>query len=135
MADIKSTKQTVGNTAENIFSFLSDFNNFKNLMPEQVKDWQSTEDTCSFTIQNLPAISMKIHEKLPFTKIVYTSHSETPIKFELIYFLKNKSASQTETQLIFKADLNPMLSMMVAKPLQNFVDILNQKLKEFFEKK
>jgi len=71
-------------------------------MPEQVKDWQSTEDSCSFTIQNLPSISMKIHEKIPFTKIVYTSQSETPIKFELIYLLDKNSALQTETQLISK---------------------------------
>jgi len=115
MSEIKSEKLEVNNSAEKIFSFLSNFNNFKSLMPEQVSEWKSTEDTCSFTIQGLPSIGMKIHEKIPFKKITYTSQGNSPLGFELI--------------------LNPMLSMVASKPLQNFVNILNQKLKDFFSKK
>ena len=34
-------------TAKEVFDFLSDFNNFQKLMPEQVVDWKSTADECS----------------------------------------------------------------------------------------
>ena len=135
MSEIKSEKLEVNNSAEKIFSFLSNFNNFKSLMPEQVGDWKSTEDTCSFTIQGLPSIGMKIHEKIPFKKIVYTSQGNSPLGFELICMLNENIHEKTETQMIFKANLNPMLSMVASKPLQNFVNILNQKLKDFFEPK
>ena len=133
MSEIKSEKLEVKTSAETIFTTLSNFNHFKQLMPDQVIDWKSTEDTCSFTIQGLPAISMKIHEKIPQKKIVYIAQGNSPLNFELICLLNESAEKQTETQMIFKADLNPMLSMMVSKPLQNFVNILNQKLKDLFE--
>ncbi len=135
MSEIKSDKQIIENSAETIFQFLSDFNSFKNLMPDQVIDWKSTGDTCSFTIQGLPAISMKILEKIPYKKISYASQGATPLSFELMCMLSEINGTSTESQIIFKADMNPMISMMASKPLQNFVNILNQKLKEFFEKK
>ena len=31
---------------------------------------------------------------------------------------------------IFEAELNPMMKMMVAKPLGNFLNLLSEKLKE-----
>ncbi len=37
-------------------------------------------------------------------------------------------------QIIIDADINPMMSMMVSKPLQNFVNILAQRLKDLMEK-
>ena len=135
MSEIKSEKLDVNNSAEKIFSFLSNFNNFKSLMPEQVIDWKSTDDTCSFTIQGLPGIGMKIHEKIPYKKVVYISQGNSPLGFELICMLIEKTQADTETQMIFKANLNPMMNMMVSKPLQNFINILNQKLKDFFEAK
>jgi len=100
------------------------------LMPEQIINWQSTETNCSFTIKGMTDLSMQIKEKMPFHTILITSFGKTPFEFELKCSFEAINANQTESQLIFFADLNPMLSMMASKPLQNFVNMLNVRLKQ-----
>ena len=130
MKKIESEKLLIHNSQEKIFLFLSNFNNFGKLMPEQIINWQSTETNCSFTIKGMTDLSMQIKEKMPFHTILITSFGKTPFEFELKCSFEAINANQTESQLIFFADLNPMLSMMASKPLQNFVNMLNVRLKQ-----
>jgi len=133
MKSFKSGEILINKPPEQIFNFLSNLNNFEKLMPEQIANWKATENSCSFTIQGMADIGMKIQEKIPYSKIVIVPDGKVPFEFELVCSLKNISSDKTETQLIFNADLNPVLSMMASKPLQNFVNILGGKLKEYFE--
>jgi len=133
MTKIESEKLSINNSAENIFTFLSNFNNFEKLMPEQIINWQATEDTCSFTIKGMTDIGMRIKEKIPNSKIVIVPDGKVSFGFELLCLLEETAADKTNTQIVFNADLNPMLKMMAAKPLQNFVNLLVQKLKELFD--
>lgn len=133
MKHIESDKILINCNQDRIFNFLSNFNNFGKLMPEQIINWQSTEDTCSFTIKGMTDLSMKIKEKIAFHTILITSYGKVPFDFELKCSFEDFGNFQTQSQLIFIADLNPMLSMMASKPLQNFVNMLNSKLKETAE--
>ena len=133
MKQIESDRIVINNSRELIYNFLSNFNNFGKLMPEQIINWQSTENSCSFTIKGLTDLSMKIKEKMPIEQIVIESDGNVPFTFELKWFFKEIENNQTEVQLLFLADLNAMMSMMVSKPLQNFVNILVVKLKELIE--
>ena len=63
MATFKSDKITIQKSQEDIYAFLSDFNNFEKLMPEQVTNWQSTDESCSFTIQGMADLKMKMERK------------------------------------------------------------------------
>jgi hypothetical protein len=134
MVEIESDKISIKCSSEKIFNFLSDFNNFGKLMPEQVTNWKATEDTCSFSIQGMAELAMKITDKTPTTRIVYSSESPSPFNFTLVINLGNISESECSSLIAFNADINPMMKMMLQRPLQNFVNILNQKLKETFEK-
>ena len=129
MKAIESEKLIINSSQEKIYHFLSNFNNFGKLMPEQIINWQSTETTCSFTIKGMTDLSMQIKEKMPFHTILISSFGKTPFEFELKCSFEALDANKTESQLIFFADLNPMLSMMASKPLQNFVNMLNVRLK------
>jgi len=133
MKQIESERVVINNSKELIYNFLSNFNNFGKLMPEQIINWNSTDDSCSFTIKGLTELNMKIKEKTPFDQIIIESDSKVPFTFELKWYFKVVEINKTEAQLIFIADLNPMLNMMVSKPLQNFVNILVVKLKELIE--
>ncbi|MFZ4740542.1 MAG: hypothetical protein ACOYLE_05210 [Bacteroidales bacterium] len=130
MKQIESEKLTINNSQEKIYSFLSNFNNFGKLMPEQIINWQSTENTCSFTIKGMTDLSMQIKEKMPFHTILISSYGKTPFEFELKCSFEALDINRTESQLTFFADLNPMLSMMASKPLENFVNMLNIRLKQ-----
>ena len=133
MKIIESEKNTVHKPAPEIFSFLSDFNHFKDLMPPQVVNWQSTETTCSFTIQGMTDLSLRMAEKIPFTRILILPEGKPPFSFELNCHLTG-IGNDTITQIVFHADLNPFLSMVAVNPLRNFVNLLNDKLKELAEK-
>jgi hypothetical protein len=133
MIKIESEKQIINKPIETIFNFLSNFNNFEKLMPEQIINWKSTEDTCSFTIKGMTDLSMKITKKLQFSEIVMAADGKAPFEYELISLLEIETQQKCRSQLVFKAELSTMMSMMVSKPLENFVNILNQKLKTMFD--
>ena len=129
MTKIDSDTVVVGKSAEEIFTFLCNFNNFQKIMPEQVTNWQSTEEECSFTIAGMATLGMKIQEKKPNSMIRVMRHGKAPFDFFLNCSIEDKGP-ECAVQLSFDADLNPMLKMMAVKPLTNFLNLLVNKLKE-----
>ncbi|MDP4162605.1 MAG: SRPBCC family protein [Bacillota bacterium] len=101
-------------------------------MPEQVTNWQATADTCSFTIQNMTTLSMKIAERVPFERIDVTSTGKTPFHFTLQLFLLPKENDNSEAYFVLNADLNPVFSMMASKPLQNLVELMASNLEQYY---
>lgn len=120
----------IDNSAQNIFNYLSDFRNFEKLMPPQVTNWQATPDECSFTINGMATIGMKIVEKTPNSKITISSNGKVPFEFTLLVLITETGANSCTGQLKFEAELNMMLKMMVEKPLGNFFNMLAQRMKE-----
>ncbi len=130
MTIIESEKVEINNSAEKVFNYLSDFNNFEKLMPSQVTNWTSTNEECSFTINGMATIGMKIIEKTPHTKITITSNGKVPFEFKLYVLLAEVDANNCIGQLTFESELNMMMKMMVEKPLGNFFNMLAQKMKD-----
>ena len=120
----------IENSAENIFTYLSDFKNFEKLMPPQVTNWTATTDECSFTINGMATIGMKIVEKFLPVKISITSHGKVPFEFKLYVLITVIDPSKCKGQLTFESDMNPMIKMMVEKPLGNFFNMLAKKMKD-----
>ena len=131
---INSEPGIINSSDVSVFSFLIDFNNFQKLMPEQIINWQSTADTCSFTIKGMADLKMQIKKKNPHSRILISSEANLPLAFDLIWEIKSIEDEKSQAQLIFEGNINPMVSMMVKTPLQNFVNVLVQKLKEYFER-
>ncbi|MES2837127.1 MAG: SRPBCC family protein [Bacteroidota bacterium] len=132
MTKIESDIVETNKSAEKLYNFLTDFNNFKSLLPEdKVSDFQSTNDTCSFVVKSMPTIGMKIVDKTPHTQINIVSHQgKVPFDFTLLVKLTAIDDSNSKIQMIFEADLNMMIRMMVEKPLTNFFNMLVHKVKE-----
>ncbi|MEZ5199335.1 MAG: hypothetical protein R2764_24010 [Bacteroidales bacterium] len=133
MTTFKSEKQTINVSSEKIFSFLADFNNFEKLMPEQVTNWQSTIDTCSFTISGMVDLAMVMGEKSEHSFISYKSASKKPFNFDLNTHISEEGGDKSVVEMVFNADLNPMLKMMASRPLQNLINMFGGKLKEIME--
>ena len=125
---IESEKVAINNSAEKIFNNLSDFRNFEKLMPAQVSEWIATADECSFNINGMATIGMKIIEKTPFSKIIITSNGKVPFDFKLLVDIVEQGAENAVGQITFESDLNPMMKMMVEKPLGNFFNMLAKKM-------
>ena len=133
MTTFNSEQVTIARKDSLIFEFLSDFNNFRSLMPPQVSDWQSDAESCSFNIQNMATLGMRYESKRPFDHIKIKSEGKSPFDFDLQCFLEPVGVGATNVALQINADLNMMLKMMASKPLANFINILANKLKEVCE--
>lgn len=131
---IESNKVSINCPSEKVYGFLSNFDHFSALLPEQVINWQSDGDSCSFEVKGLATLGLRITEKVPFTKIGMQGEGKIPFGFTLDAFFEAVSAGQCMAQMVIDADMNPFISMMVEKPLQHFVDTLIGKLKEEMEK-
>ena len=132
MVTIESERVEVNNDKADTFLFLGDFNNYEQMMPDQITGWESTADECSFNIKGMASIGMKIDEKVDGREIRIKSTNKSPFRFDLNCFLDGEGDTCT-AHLVFESDLNPMLQMMVEKPLTSLFNHIMQRLKANFE--
>jgi carbon monoxide dehydrogenase subunit G len=132
MTKIDSNPVEIQSSAKNVLDFLSNFDNFSKLMPPQIVNWQSTADSCSFTIQNMATLAMRIQEK-ESNRLVIVSEAPSPFPFQLICELDELSENNCRSTIRLHAEMNMMVAMMAKNPLQNFVNILNEQLKQKIE--
>jgi carbon monoxide dehydrogenase subunit G len=131
MSKIESKIGRINKSDEKIYNFLSDFNNFQQLIPaDKVKSWSSTTDSCHFTVDGIGDAGLKIIEKTPFSLIKITSEGKTPISFFLWIQIKKIDENNSGIKIVIEPQVNQMILMMVKGPLQNFVDMLIDQLEK-----
>jgi len=135
MTTIESNKELINATDEVVFSFLGNLNNFSELVPEQVENWKSDQDSCSFRVSGMADIGLRIMERVPHQKIVVSSDGKSPVNFTMLLNILKEDEVSCNFQIVFLADLNSFMAMMATKPLTNFVNVLAQKLRAYYEKK
>ncbi len=112
-----------------VYNFLTDFNNFENLMPDQITNWKSDKDSCSFTIQGMADINLVFSEKIPNKLITLIPQGKVPFSFSLILKL-SESDNNTVVKVDVDAQLNPMMAMMAKRPLENLVNVMASNINE-----
>ena len=126
MTTFKSPVVVVNRSAEDFFNKIGNLNNLKDIMPSSIKDFESTESTCSFKIQGMPSLNLELKEKTPFSKIsLIAKGSQAPFSLGCII---NKKGEQCQASLEINIELNTMMKMMIEKPLTKFLDILASKM-------
>ena len=108
-----------------LFDFMSDFNNFKHLLPEdKISDFQCTSDQCSFGIKGLMPLTIKIKEKTPKSIITFETSGLAKFVFTLhIHFLADQ-----KTKVELEGDMNPFIKAMAEKPLRELINTMASKL-------
>ncbi|RZK44121.1 MAG: SRPBCC family protein [Pedobacter sp.] len=129
MTIINSTIE-INSGVEKVYSFLSDLNNHQQLMPENIYNWSSTTDEASFTIQNMAKLAIKISTRIENQEIVAIPTDKPPFDVELKWSVSPSENGKTLATHTISADLNMMMKMLAAGPLQKLVDYQTQKLKE-----
>jgi len=130
---ITSQTETIYAAGEKIFSLLTNFNRFGKILPDQVKNWESGEDYCRFLAQDFITITLKIMEKIRFSKIVYQMENDRQIPASIIISLNDKGKYQ-EFTIELDMDIPIIFAGMVKKTLQDFVNMLALKIKQEAEK-
>ncbi len=125
MLKIESKIGVIKQPAEKIYNYISNFDNFRPLMPEErVKDFESSGDSCRFTIEGIGQAGLKIIEKEPHKLIKISSDEQTSFDFLLWIQIKEVEPGDSRIRVTTEVKLNPMMAAMVKKPLKNFVDTL-----------
>jgi len=110
---------------EKIFQFLADFNHFKSLIPaDKIKDFESSGDTCRFTVEGIGELGLKVIEKDPHKLIKIGSDETTPFEFLMWIQIKELGERDSRMRITVEVKINPMMATMIKKPLKTFVDTL-----------
>ncbi len=130
MAKFESDLVALNTDCQTVFDFLGDFRNFQTLLPPQVKNWQADESSCKFTIEGMADFSMRIDGKYPHSNIHIVSYGKNPADFTLDYYFTAAHDKGCRFSVVFDVKLNPFQKMLASGALQNFVNMLAEKLRE-----
>jgi len=67
---LESKKTIINKSQKDFFEFLSDLQNFKQLMPENTEKFEVDGDSFIFSLKGMPEIRLVVKEKNEFDKII-----------------------------------------------------------------
>lgn len=129
---IESKKVRIDASAQQVFDYVTDLNNFKELLPQdRISEWDSREDYCSFKVQGTATIDLKIKETEAPNRIVLENGDKAPFPIVVEVFIDDQNGASEAYQKV-EAKVNPFMKMMVEKPLNNLFDYIADRLQEKF---
>jgi hypothetical protein len=128
MTNFKSPEVEVSLSAEQLYDKLSNLNNLQDILPSEITDFQSTEDSCSFKMGGMPKVNLVIAKKTAFSKIILQAEN-SQIPFSLACNI-SQNGEKCKAILEVNAELNMMMRMMLEKPLTNFLNASAKRLSQ-----
>ena len=126
--NLESPKVNVAKSAEYVFNALNDVKNFEKLMPENIAKFEVIDENCfEFGLKGMPEIKLVKKGGTPYSQLVLGAAS-SKLPFTLTSNLNAIDAENTEVQLTFEGDFNPMMAMMIKGPLTKFIETLAQNM-------
>ena len=119
---LESSIATVAKPIEDVFEQLTLASTYELLMPEEASFRIKDEKHFSFKLRGMPVIPLKLERQTPNTQIVMAADGGS-VPFELHTNLEAIDG-ETKIQLVFEGNINPMMQMMVKKPLTQFLEAL-----------
>lgn len=117
---------------EQVFAMACSLERFGLLLPEQIENWRTDGDSCSFTIKGMADITLRITEKQPHSLVRLQPSAKAPFPFSIDLNVAEEQG-KSKVRVCLEADLNPLLSMMASKPLQNLVDTMAQRASSMWQ--
>ena len=116
-----------------IYNFITDFNNFKNLIPkDQVTDWESEKESCRFKIDPVGKTGLEIIEKAPSSLVKISSIPElSQYDFTIWIQIIKVDEGESKIKITIEPRVNEMILQFVKSPLKQFVDGLIDSLEKF----
>ncbi len=97
-------------------------------MPENISKFEMLEDdTFLFALKGMPEIVLKKKEAITPNKIVLGADGGK-LDFSLTGNISEVDADNSEVQLFFEGDFNPMMAMMIKGPIGKFIETLATKI-------
>jgi len=125
---IESPKKVVAKSDKEVFDFLTQLENYRQLMPESIQKFEVLGgEKFLFALKGMPEIILKKKEELPNNKVVLGAASDK-LPFTLTADIRALSERETEVTLSFEGEFNAMMAMMIKAPITNFIATLAENL-------
>src|SRR5690606_40581012 len=122
--NLESPKVNVDKSQQELFTFLSNVENYEQIMPESKEKFEvKSSDTFAFALKGMPEIWLQIKEKREPNLIVLGSTSDK-FDFKLDVVIEDAGDNKSQAQLFFDGKFNAMMAMMVKGPLNKFIGSL-----------
>ena len=120
---LESTKVSLDKSAQDVFNFLTNVENFEQLMPENISKFKLIDsETFLFALSGMPEIVLKKKSmESPHTIILGAAGK---IDFSLTAKIESPNVTESEVQLTFEGDFNAMMAMMIKAPISKFIETL-----------
>ena len=118
---------------QQIYAFISNFHNFKDLLPaDKVSGWESSEEKCSFQVDPLGRTGLMIVEKQPYSLVKMSSDPEfSSYQFLIWIQLKKVADDDTRIKITIEPQVNKMMLPMLRVPLKKLADGIIDKMESF----
>ena len=120
-----------------MYEYLADFTHFSMVANDKIENFKATQDRCSFTIKGMTDMGLKIISRLPNESITISNDTDVPssmpLNFLIIFEFERVEPYVTKVIVKMELDANPMIAMMVKKPLEKFVNSLADGMKMAME--
>lgn len=125
--NIEGKKVSISKSSKEAYKFFMTLENFKLLMPSSTEKFEVEGDSFLFGLKGMPEIRLVLGNSIEYSKVSLGAAS-SKLSFKLEANISSISDSSSEVQLQFQGDFNPMMAMMVKKPLTNFIDTLTDNI-------
>jgi hypothetical protein len=132
--NIVRTKTRINLSAQKLFELSSNFQNFAHYLSEPLQNISITEDSCTFSIENIAKITLKVLDKTPFSTLRFLAENDKDIPFFLTLNYTEVSENETDVETDIDVDIPIFLKPVLQRPLQRFIDTLFEKIKNDAEK-
>lgn len=122
----------VNKPQQTVYAAVNDVQQYKEFMPEAVSSFATGQDFgmpwFSFVIGGMPEIKLVRNVAEPYSKVVFATPMGAKISLEV--WIEALPEDCSSVRVAIEADVNPMLRMMVERPLRRFLDDLSTKISQ-----
>ncbi len=121
----ESAIKVARNASQAIYDRLADMRMLSKMIPQdKVTDYEADEDSCRFTVDKIGKMGLRIVDRKACDYVKYAADGTVQFNFNLWVQMKEVAPYDSRIKVTLKADLNPMMKMLVSKQIQKFVDMM-----------
>lgn len=115
-----------------VYDFVTDIRNFQRFIPEgAAKNIKIEKDSCSFSVNMLGEVKINILEKTEYDKVIFSGNALHLNNFQLVMNIHSLQDEDASVNVILSAEMNPLLKMVAAGPVRQFLETLIKEMESF----
>lgn len=119
-------------TPEEAFRFVTDLRNFGRFATKAtINNWNADKESCSFNVSVVGTITVRLAESEKFSFVVFKGDALKKNDFSLKLNISGSVQEKANVKVGLSADLNPVMKMMVSKPIEQFMEMLIKEMESF----